>query len=109
MPRLSGMNRPRDSHQPLPALVLSADVRNRLRDHSVVIPIYSRGRLGPTRVTLSAGVGGIGQDSVLFCDEITTIDHNFLAEGPLGPRLAREPLDDVLRAVRRALGDVVPE
>lgn len=100
---------PDDPHQPRPALVVSEDIRNRLTDDLIVIPIFSRGRLGPTRVRLPAGQGGIDHDSVLFCEEITTIDRDFLSRGPLGEPVSAALLDQVIRAVRRALGEVVPE
>ena len=90
-------------------LVVSADVRNRSRGDVVIIPVFSRGRLGPTRVPLLEGMGDIARDSVLFCEEITTIDRDFLADGPLGEPVPDAILERVLRAVRRALGEVVPE
>lgn len=89
--------------------MVSEDVRNTLRDDLTVVPVFSQGRLGPTRVALPAGAGGLASDSVLFCEEITTIDRDLLANGPLGPPLGRSALDAVVRAVRRALGEVVPE
>ena len=101
--------RPEDPHQPRPALVVSADVRNRLRDHATVIPIYSEGALGPTRVAIGVGVGGLRGDSVLFCEEITTLDRDFFGGRPWGSPVGGDILDAVLRAVRRALGEVVPE
>ena len=100
---------PDDPHQPRPALVVSEDVRNRLRDDLIVIPLFSRGTLGPTRVPVPARAGGLRTPGVLFCEEITTIDRDFLYRGPLGPRLPRLVLEAVMRAVRRAVGDVVPE
>lgn len=100
---------PEDPHQPRPGLVLSANERNRLTDDLTVIPIFSDGRLGPTRVLLERGVGGIRRDSVLFCEEITTIHREFLAGGPWGPAVPDEVLDAALLAVRRALGEVIPE
>ena len=45
---------PDDPHQPRPALVVSEEVRNRLRDDLVVIPLFSLGRFGPTRVYVPA-------------------------------------------------------
>ncbi len=84
-------------------------MRNRLRDDLIVVPFFSSGRFGPTRVPVPAGTGGVRHDSLLFCEEITTIDRDFLARGPLGPPVPREVLEQVVRAVRRALGDVVPE
>ncbi len=101
--------RPEDPHQPRPALVLSSDVRNRLREHATIVPIYSEGALGPTRVALTAGAGGIRRNSVIFCEEITTIDRDFFRRGPWGTSVGADVLDAVLRAVRRALGEVVPE
>jgi len=100
---------PDDPHQPRPALVVSEDVRNRLRDDLIVVPIFSLGRLGPTRVPVPARAGGLRSPGVLFCEEVTTIDRDFLSRGPLGARLSRPLLEAVIRAVRRALGDAVPE
>jgi mRNA-degrading endonuclease toxin of MazEF toxin-antitoxin module len=89
--------------------VISADVRNALRDHVIVVPLFSSGRLGPTRVALPAGTGDLDHDSVAFCDEITTLHHRFMGERPLGSRVSGRILADVVRAVRRAVGDVVAE
>jgi mRNA-degrading endonuclease toxin of MazEF toxin-antitoxin module len=93
---------PTDPHQP--RLVVSADVRNRTRDHVLVVPIFSTGNLGPTRLVIPAAGTGLRYDSVLFCEELTTIDTTFLEEGPRG-RVTQELLDQVVIAVRRALGD----
>jgi mRNA-degrading endonuclease toxin of MazEF toxin-antitoxin module len=100
---------PADPHQPRPALVVSADVRNRLTDDLIVVPIFTAGRLGPTRVPIARDVGGLPHDSVLFCEEVTTINRDFLGDGPLGGRVPAALLDRVIRATRRALGEVVPE
>jgi len=99
--------RPGDPHQPRPSLVVSADARNRVTEHLIIIPIFSTGRLGPTRVAIVAGTGRLPHDSVLFCEEIATIDWDFLEDGPLGPPMPEAVLEEVIRAVRRALGDVV--
>lgn len=98
---------PDDPHQPRPALVVSENVRNRLRDDLIVIPAFSTGKLGPTRVPVPAGVGGLTRPCVLFCEEITTIDRDFLRRGPLGQPIPAPILDAVVVAIRRATGDVV--
>lgn len=100
---------PRDPHQPRPALVISEDVRNRRADDVIVIPIFSTGRLGPTRVPIAAGVGGLRHASILFCEEVTTIHRDFLHRGPFGGQAPDPLMQAVLRAVRRALGEVLPE
>lgn len=88
-------------------MVISRTARNLNADDLVVIPIFSRGGLGPTRVLLPAGTGGLHHDSLLFCEEITTIHRELCAAGPLGPGVARRFLDEAILAVRRAIGDVV--
>jgi len=95
---------PTDPHQPRFVLVVSADVRNRARDHVMVVPIFSTGNLGPTRLLIPAAGSGLRYDGVLFCEELTTIDQTFLAEGPRG-RVSRDLLFQIIIAVRRALGD----
>lgn len=90
---------PDDPHQPRPALVVSSDIRNRVADDVMVVPIFSRGRTGPTRVTLRAPAGGIPHDSVLYCDELTTIDLDFLSNGPLGLPVSDRILDQVVQAI----------
>ena len=98
---------PDDPHQPRPVLVVSEDVRNVHRDDLMVVPVFSRGRLGPTRVQLAAGPEGLAHDGVLFCEELTTIDRDFLKDGPLGGTVGAAVMRAVVRAVRRANGDVV--
>jgi mRNA-degrading endonuclease toxin of MazEF toxin-antitoxin module len=98
-----------DPHQPRPALVISADARNDVADDLIVIPIFSRGAIGPTHVALPHGEGGIRKSSVLFCEEVTTIDSQFIARGPWGARISDVRLDAVVRGVRRSIGETVPE
>lgn len=80
-----------------------------MTDDVIVIPLFSRGRFGPTRVAIPAGAGGVTRASVAFCDEITTVDRDFLARGPLGRRVEPALMAAVVRAVRRAIGEVVVE
>jgi mRNA-degrading endonuclease toxin of MazEF toxin-antitoxin module len=71
----------------------------------MVVPIFSTGRPGPTRVVIPAEGTGLRYESVLFCEELTTIDKAFLeGDRPRG-HVAHELLDSVVVAVRRALGD----
>ncbi len=105
--RLPG--KPDDPHQPRPALVVSDDTRNSVADHVIVVPIFSRGAIGPTHVALDPGQGGVRKPSVLFCEEIATVDLRFLARGPWGARVDDELLDSVVRGIRRSIGETVPE
>ena len=47
-----------------PALVVSMDVRNRLANDVVVVPISTNLRSSPTHVELAAGKGGIEKISM---------------------------------------------
>ena len=100
---------PDDPHQPRPALIVSDDVRNAVRDDVILVPARSRGGLGPTRVALDEGAGGIPHSSVLFCEDVTTVNRSFLERGPLGDSVDGAVLAAVVRAIRRAIGDVVLE
>src|SRR6266498_3256183 len=100
---------PDDPHQPRPALIVSEDDRNVALNTAMVVPIFSRGWPGPTHVPLRRGAGGVPHDSILFCEELTTLNHHFLAEGPVGPPVARRVIEQIVGAVRRALGEVVPK
>jgi len=105
--RLPG--KPDDPHQPRPALVISSDYRNEVADDVIVVPIFSIGAESPTHVRIASGEGGIRRESVLFCEELTTLQIGFVVRGPWGPRVATSTLESVVRAVRRAVGEVVPE
>lgn len=88
---------------------MSADIRNRLADDVMVVPIFSQGADGPTHVRIAGGLGGLKKDGVLFCEELTTLDRDFLSRGPWGSRVPSDVLAAVLRAVRRALGETVAD
>jgi mRNA-degrading endonuclease toxin of MazEF toxin-antitoxin module len=94
---------PYDPHQPRPALIISDNTRNRRADDVIVVPIFSRGTPGPTRVPLAAGEGGLPHDSVIFCEEVATIHHDFLASGPFDPPVSEDVLEAVVAAILNAL------
>ena len=100
---------PDDPHQPRPSLVVSENVRNRLSDDLIVVPLFSQGEAGPTHVGIPKGAGGLKRQSVAFCEEISTIDREFLERGPFGRPLDPALMRAVVRAIRRSLGEVVPE
>jgi mRNA-degrading endonuclease toxin of MazEF toxin-antitoxin module len=98
-------NRPDDPHQPRRAIVISSDIRNELRDHAIVVPIYSRGTVGPTHLVIRGGTGGLDHDSVIFCEEISTLAHRFFRQGPRGQPVPESLLREIILAVRMALDD----
>jgi mRNA interferase MazF len=101
-------SQPADPHTPRPALVVSMDVRNRLAGDVLVVPLSTHLRRLPTHVLIPAGAGGQHRDSMAKCEQITTLDKRFLVRGPFGGRVSAPLLDQVVRAVRRALGELLP-
>ena len=97
-----------DHHTPRPALVVSSDVRNRLAGDVLVVPLTTRLRPLPTHVLIPAGAGGQKHDSMAKCEQITCLDKRFLARGPLGPPVPASLIDEVVRGVRRAIGELLP-
>jgi mRNA interferase MazF len=95
---------PDDPHQPRTVLIISEDIRNRRTDDVIVVPIFSGGRLGPTRVPIRASIGGLAHDSILFCEELATIDRDFLRNGPLGSSVPDTILNRVVDAIVIAIG-----
>lgn len=87
-----------------PALVVSVDARNRLADDVLVIPTSTTLRVAPTHVRLRKGTGGVPRDSVLKCEQITTLPKRLLSESALGGPLPARVLEDVERGVLRAIG-----
>jgi len=101
-------NQPADTHTPRPALVVSTDVRNRFAGDVTVIPLTTNLRSLPTRVLIRAGTGGLRQDSMAKCEQITTLDKRFLVRGPFAGRVPDATVADVVRGIRRAIGEVLP-
>jgi len=104
------LNQPHDPDTPRIALIVSENRRNYNKDDYIVVPAFSRGNLGPTRVFLPEGQGGIDHDSILFCDEVCCLDADLLdfEIGPLGGQVDSDLLAEVVLKIRRAVGDVVP-
>jgi mRNA interferase MazF len=87
-----------------PALVISVAARNRLADDVLVIPASTTLRVAPTHVRLRKGTGGVRLDSVLKCEQITTLPKRLLSEAALGGPVSPALLEEVERGVLRAIG-----
>jgi mRNA interferase MazF len=83
---------------------VSVNARNRLANDVLVIPASTTLRLAPTHVRLRKGTGGLRVDSVLKCEQITTLPKGLLSESALGGPLAGALLEEVERGVLRAIG-----
>jgi mRNA-degrading endonuclease toxin of MazEF toxin-antitoxin module len=98
---------PRD-RKARPALVVSLDVRNRLAHDVMVVPLSTSLREAPTHVRIAEGEGGLDYISMATCEQLTTLDKEFLLRGPFTGRVREATtMGDIERAIMRAIGIVV--
>jgi mRNA-degrading endonuclease toxin of MazEF toxin-antitoxin module len=100
-------NEPKDPHQPRTAIIMSRNGRNEKSDSVIVVPTTGKITGYDVRVFLPKGEGGLLKNSEAMCDRICTLDKQFLSKsGSLGKSIAREYLNQIVRAIRRATGDL---
>ena len=87
-----------------PLLVVSIDARNERADDLIVVPCSTNLREAPTHVRLSRGEGGLPRDSILKCEQITTLEKTRMEETPIGLPIRTGRMAEVERAVLRAIG-----
>jgi len=87
-----------------PALVISVNARNRFADDVLVIPASTTLRPAPTHVPLRKGTGGLPRESVLKCEQITTLPKRLISSSALGGEISAGLLEDVERGVLRVIG-----
>jgi len=87
-----------------PALVVSPDVRNRLANDVIVVPVSTVLREAPTHVRLRAREGGLPRPSITKCEQITTIRRDRLLPRALGGAVSSARMVEVEKAILRAIG-----
>ncbi len=87
-----------------PALVVSPDVRNRLANDVIVVPVSTVLREAPTHVRMRAREGGLPRPSVAKCEQVTTIRRDRLVPTALGGAVSLMRMVEVEKAILRAIG-----
>ena len=87
-----------------PALIVSLDVRNRLANDVLVVPITTTLRPSPTHVEFFEGEGGLEKKSMAKCEQITTLDKSFLIRGPFSGAVSTAKMAEVEEAIQKAIG-----
>jgi mRNA interferase MazF len=87
-----------------PALVVSLDVRNRLANDVMVVPLSTTLRPAPTHVELPTGEGGLKETSMAKCEQIATLDKSFLIRGPFAGTISPSLMQEIEKAIQRAIG-----
>ena len=87
-----------------PALVVSLDIRNKLANDIIVVPLSTTLRPAPTHVLLPEGEGGLSKASMAKCEQVTTIDKSLLIRGPFAGRISDEKMKEIEKAIMIAIG-----
>lgn len=90
-----------------PALVVSLDIRNQLANDVMVVPLTTTLRASPTHVRIEPREGGLDHISMAKCEQLTTLDKEFLLRGPFAGQVSDATMADIERAIMRAIGVVV--
>ncbi|GBD96890.1 MAG TPA: type II toxin-antitoxin system PemK/MazF family toxin [Nitrospirae bacterium] len=87
-----------------PALVVSLDIRNKLANDIIVVPLSTTLRSAPTHVLLSEGEGGLSKASMAKCEQVTTIDKALLIRGPFAGKINNTKIKEIEKAIMIAIG-----
>ncbi len=87
-----------------PAIVVSLDVRNKLANDIIVVPLSTTLRASPTHVFLYEGEGGLLKTSTAKCEQVTTIDKSLLVKGPFAGRISNKKIAEIEKAIMIAIG-----
>lgn len=87
-----------------PALIISMDIRNKLANDVIVVPISTTLKPAPTHVLLPEGEGGLTKSSMVKCEQITTLDKELLIKGPFAGRISTEKINEVEDGIKVAIG-----
>lgn len=99
-------NQPSDTKN-RPALIVSLNTRNQYANDVLVVPLSTTLRSAPTHVLLPKGEGGLKEDSMAKCEQITTLDKSFLIKGPFAGFVNTFKMNEVEQAIQRAIGMVI--
>ena len=87
-----------------PALVASLDIRNKLANDIIVVPLSTNLRTAPTHVLFQKSEGGLSKASMAKCEQATTIDKALLIRGPFAGKVSDEKMKNIEKAVMIAIG-----
>jgi len=96
-------SKPRDVKN-RPALVVSLDIRNKLANDIIVVPLSTNLRPSPTHVLLQEGEGGLSKASMAKCEQVTTIDKSLLIRGPFAGKISDKKIKEIEKAIIVSIG-----
>jgi mRNA-degrading endonuclease toxin of MazEF toxin-antitoxin module len=92
---------PEDPHQPRPCIIVSVDGHNEFSDKVQIVPMTTKIKDRPYLVKINAPNGGLRQDGVAKCNQLTTISKTLLrGPGPVGEPLSEDLVKQVISKVK---------
>jgi mRNA-degrading endonuclease toxin of MazEF toxin-antitoxin module len=93
-----------DDPKTRPALIVSVDARNEFASSVLAVPVTTNLKPSPTHVLLPVGAGGLNEDSMARCENVSYLHKSRLTHGPIGSPIDLAVLEEVERCLLRALG-----
>lgn len=93
-----------DDPKSRPALIVSLDARNELANSVLAVPVTTNLRPSPTHVALPLKQGGLAQDSMARCENVSYLHKSRLSRGPLGAPISPMLMREIERGLLRSLG-----
>ncbi|HWB54211.1 MAG TPA: type II toxin-antitoxin system PemK/MazF family toxin [Tepidisphaeraceae bacterium] len=93
-----------DDPKSRPALIISPDARNEFANSVLAIPITSNLRPLATHLLLPAGQGGLSQNSMARCENVSYVHKSRLHRGPYSGTISPALMREIERCVLRTLG-----
>ena len=87
-----------------PAIIISTDIRNRLANDVIVVPLSTNLRQSPTHVLLQKGEAGLDKTSMAKCEQLATLDKELLIAGPFTGKLSDQKLKEIERGIMISIG-----
>src|SRR5687767_10680424 len=93
-----------DDPKSRPALIVSTDARNEFANSVLAVPITTNLRPSPTHVALPTQQGGLTQNSMARCENVSYLHKSRLSRGPLAGTITPALMREVERCLLRSLG-----
>jgi mRNA-degrading endonuclease toxin of MazEF toxin-antitoxin module len=93
-----------DDPKSRPALIVSPDARNEFANSVPAVPITTNMRPAPTHVMLPTGSGGLANDSMARCENVSYLHKQRLRRGSFAGVITPAFMREIERCLLRAFG-----
>ncbi len=90
------------------AVIISPNRRNELAGDVIILPCSTQLRAMVWHVSLEPREGGLGQRTMVKCEQVMTVPKELVEPTPIGPPLSPHRMRDIERALLLALGVLLP-